>query len=236
MKSFPKDAIGRVLIEALRRSKDKTTVELAEIASIAKVTLSTAREVLSRIEGLPSGELLPFGPRLRLHLAMEIARIGQLKGAAEVLSWQEFEKFTEQCLEEAGFRTQRNVRIKGEGRMWQIDVVGFRGELVLAIDCKHWNTPSYLSRFKFPADHQRHATLHLLETLKQKTTEEGNRRQALAVILTLREPPAQLSEDAVLVSVEKLPSFLGGVAPYDEDLPFITPSSSIVENPMSRPT
>jgi len=190
--------------------------------------------VFSRIESLPFGKQLSFTPMVRLHLAIEIARRGRLKDAAKVLSWQEFEKFTEECLKEAGFEASRNVRVKGEGRTWQIDVVGYRGELALAIDCKHWNTPAYLSKFKHAASHQRHAALHFLTALQEKSLEATRGRQALAVILTLREPPTQLSGDALLVSVEKLPSFLNGVTPYDESLPFITSASSIVENPMSQ--
>ena len=61
----------------------------------------------------------------------------------------------------------------------------------------------------------------------------GKRWQALAVILTLREPPSQFSENAVLVSVEMLPSFLSGVSPYDENLPFMASPFGLVENPMS---
>src|SRR5439155_18100133 len=176
----------------------------------------------------------------------EIARAGRLKEAAQVLTWQEFENFAERCLEEAAFRTQKSVRIKGDGRVWQIDVVGFRGELVLAIDCKHWNTPSSLSRFKPVANHQRTATLHLLPRLREKMIRRDNephalpmiRRDnephALPMILTLSEPPAQFVESAVLLSVEKLPNFLSGVTPYDENLPFITSSPLLLENPMSQ--
>jgi hypothetical protein len=165
---------------------------------------------------------------------MEIARVGQLGSAAKALTWQEFEKFAVDCLEEAGFEARRNVRVKGEGRAWQIDVVGFRGELVLAIDCKHWNAPGYPARFKQAGRHQRHAAFHLLTTLGEKTTDGGKGWEALAVILTLREPPSRFAEDAVLVSVEMLPSFLSGVTPYDETLPFIGSLSSLVENPMSQ--
>jgi hypothetical protein len=165
---------------------------------------------------------------------MEIARVGHLGSAAKALTWQEFEKFAVDCLEEAGFEAKRNVRVKGEGRAWQIDVVGFRGELVLAIDCKHWNTPGYPARFKQAASHQRRATLHFLTTLEERTAEGRKGWQALAVILTLREPPSRFSESTVLVSVDMLPSFLSGVTPYDENLPLITSASSVVENPMSQ--
>jgi len=217
----------RVLIETLRLIKLTETVELENIASSAKTTESFARKVLVEALGETDDTWISVSPKLRVNLALEIARAGRLKEAAQVLTWQEFEKFGAECLEEAGFRAERNVRVKGEGRAWQIDLVGFRGELVIAIDCKHWNTTSYISRFKLAAEHQQHATLYLLATVRE-------RRQGLAVILTLREPPAQLVEDTILVSVEKLPSFLGGVTPYDENLPFITSTSSVVENPMSQ--
>jgi hypothetical protein len=234
MRPYVTDGRVRILIETLRLSKISEPVALENIASNAKTTESFARKVLTHALGGTEDTWVTVSPRLRVHLALEVARAGRLRDAAQVLTWQEFEKFGEQCLEEAGFRAQRNVRVKGAGRAWQIDLVGYRGELVIAIDCKHWNTPSYISRFKLAADHQRHATLHLLATLNEKMAEGSDRRQAIAVILTLREPPAQSSEDAVLVSVEKLPSFLGGVTPYDENLPFVTSTSSIVENPMSQ--
>ena len=228
------DGTVRVLLEALRLSKVANRVELANIAASARATESFARSVLSHVLGKADDAWVSLSPRLRIQLALDVARAGRLGDATRFLSWQEFERFAEECLEEAGFEAKRNVRVKGDGRAWQIDVVGLRGELVLAIDCKHWNTPGYLSRFRPAANHQRHAATHLLTTLDEKMSEGSKGRQALAVILTLREPPAQLSENAVLVSVEKLPSFLSGVTPYDENLPFITSPLSVVENPMSQ--
>jgi Holliday junction resolvase len=227
MRPFVSEGRVRALIETLRLSKITEPVELENIASSSKTTEAFAKKVLTHALGETNDAWIFVSPKLRVNLALEVARAGRLRDAAQVLTWQEFEKFGEECLEEAGFRTERNVRVKGDGRAWQIDLVGIRGELVIAIDCKHWNTPSYISRFKLAAEHQRHATLHLLATVKE-------RRHALAVILTLREPPAQLSEDTILVSVDKLPSFLGTVTPYDENLPFITSTSSIVESSMSQ--
>src|SRR6266581_9450241 len=226
-------AAVRVLQATLNLTDVGGALDFDRIAIEARSAESLARTTLSGTLGL-SGQHIKLSPEHRLRLAMEIARVGQLGPAARALTWQEFEKFAESCLKEAGFEAERNLRVKGEGRAWQIDVVGFRGELVLAIDCKHWNTPGYLSRFRLAANHQRHAASHLLTALEEKKVEGSKRRQALAVILTLREPPAQYCENTVLISVEKLPSFLGGVTPYDESLPFITPAFSAVENPMSQ--
>src|SRR5229473_8084314 len=191
----------RVLQATLNLTDVGGTLDFDRIAIEARSTESLARTTLSGTLGL-SGQHIKLSPEHRLRLAMEIARVGQLGPAARALTWQEFEKFAESCLKEAGFEAERNVRVGGEGRAWQIDVVGFRGELVLVIDCKHWNTPGSLSSFKLAAIHQRVATLHFLTTLKEKAPEEGKGWQALAVILTLREPPSQFSENAVLVSVE----------------------------------
>ncbi len=224
----------RVLIETLRLSKDRNRVQIADIASCAKTTESFARKALANARIEHDGSWISLSPGFRIRLALDIARAGRLRDSARALTWQEFERFAEECLEEAGFQTEKNVRVQGDGRAWQIDVVGVRGDLVVTVDCKHWNTPGYFSRFRLAAEHQRTATLHLLASPVAKMVQGNKEWQALPVILTLSEPRGQLSEGVVLVSVEKLPSFLSGVTPYDENLPLISSSLAVVENPMSQ--
>jgi len=224
----------RVLIETLRLTKDGDRVQMADIAFSARASEFSARKALTNAQVEHDSNWLSLSPGSRLRLALDIARAGRLRDSVRALTWQEFEKFAEECLEEAGFQTEKNVRVKGGGRAWQIDVVGYRGELVLTIDCKHWNTPGHLSRFKLAAEHQRTATLHLLARPVEMMVQGDRERQALPVILTVSEPRGQLSEGVVLVSIEKLPSFLSGVTPYDENLPFISSSLAAVENPMSQ--
>jgi len=229
-----REATVKVLIETLRLSKEGDRVQIADIALSARASESFARKILTNALRELDDNWISLSPGFRIRLALDIARAGRLTDSARALTWQEFEKFAGECLGEAGFQTEKNVRVKGGGRAWQIDVVGFRGDLVLTVDCKHWNTPGYFSRFKLAAEHQRTATLHLLARPVEKMIQGGKERQALPLILTLSEPPVQSSEGVVLVSVEKLPSFLSGVTPYDENLPFIPSSLSLVENPMSQ--
>ncbi|TMI43403.1 restriction endonuclease [Candidatus Bathyarchaeota archaeon] len=224
----------RVLIETLRLSKDKKRVQVEDIASSAKTSESFARKALTNARIEHDGNWVSLSPGFRVKLALGIARAGRLRESALALTWQEFERFAGECLEEAGFQTEKNVRVQGGGRAWQIDVVGIRGDVMITMDCKHWNTPGYLSKFRLAAKHQRNATLHLLAKPVEKMLQGDRERQALPVILTLSEPRDQLSEGVVLVSVEKLPSFLSGVTPYDENLPLISSSLAVVENPMSQ--
>jgi len=229
-----REGIVRVLIETLRLTKDRDRVQIADIASSARTTESFARKALTNARIEPDTNWISLSAGFRIGLALDIARAGRLRDSARALTWQEFEKFVEECLGEAGFQTEKNVRVQGGGRAWQIDVVGIRGDVMITMDCKHWNTPGYLSKFRLAAKHQRNATLHLLAKPVEKMLQGDRERQALPVILTLSEPRDQLSEGVVLVSVEKLPSFLSGVTPYDENLPLISSSLAVVENPMSQ--
>src|SRR2546425_13028466 len=223
----------KVLIEILRLSRERNRVQITDVASSARVTDSFAKRVLTDALIENDNDWISLSPRFRISLALDIARAGRLSDSARVLTWQEFEKFAEECLREAGFQTEKNVRVQGDGRAWQIDIVGIRGDLVVTMDCKHWNTPGYLSKFRLAAEHQRNATLHLLARPVERMVQGDKERQVLPVILTLSEPRGRLSGGVVLVSVEKLPSFLNGVTPYDENLPFMSSSLSIEEKPMS---
>src|SRR5438132_2076835 len=158
-----REGIVRVLIETLRLTKDRDRVQIADIASSARTTESFARKALTNARIEPDTNWISLSAGFRIGLALDIARAGRLRDSARALTWQEFEKFVEECLGEAGFQTEKNVRVKGGGRAWQIDVVGFRGDLVFTIDCKHRSTPGYFSRFKPAAYHHRTATLHLLD-------------------------------------------------------------------------
>ena len=211
-------------MEILRHSKSSNTLDLEQIATGAKTSESTAKAIVSQFLHVTDSGYFSLESKSRVQLALEVARGGRMREAAKALSWQEFESFGAECLAEAGFQVEKNVRVKGEGRAWQIDLIGYRGDLVLAIDCKHWNTSGYESRLAPPADHQRKATTHFLRTLTSKTKEPKKNVHALAVILTLLDPPTQFLEKVAILSVEQLPSFLSAVTPYDESLPLISTS------------
>ena len=233
MSFLPANETARVLIETLRQSQSSNTLDLEQISIGAKTSEPIAKAIVAQFLRITDSGYFSLESKSRVQLALEVARIGRLKEAAKTLSWQEFESFGAECLAEAGFRVEQNVRVKGDGRAWQIDLIGYRGDLVLAIDCKHWNTSGYESRLAPPADHQRKATTHFLRTLTSKTKEPRRNVQALAIILTLLDPPARFLDNVAIVSVEQLPSFLSAVTPYDESLPLISTSGLLVENPMS---
>ena len=168
----------------------------------------------------------------RFKLAFGAARAGMIREAAEGLSWQEFESFAEECLKLAGFETFKGLIARGQGRKWQVDIVAERGQLLLALDCKHWSSPYFLARFRKAAEHQRSAVVSLLNDVNTRKRFHDDKLWVLPIILTLLEPRTKLGENAVLVSIQKLPDFLNGITQYADELPFLT-SDEYTESPIS---
>ena len=113
-----------------------------------------------------------------------------------------------------------------------MDVVAARGNLVLCIDCKHWNTPSYPSKFTRALEHQLEATYSLLRELRRKGT---GSLLGLPVVLTLLEPREKLRNGVVLLSIDQLSDFTENLAPFSESLPFISAGGVPAENPIKGP-
>ncbi len=205
----------------MKQTMNRRPINLSEIAQSARTTSEMAQNVLELLAGLekPSGEILD--PSTRFRLAQEAVRFGAFQRAARALTWQEFEEFSENCLERSGFETVKGVVFKDESRRWQIDVTAVKDRMLLALDCKHWETPSYVSKFNKAVEHHKRSLGPLVHYMRAHSHLPATEIMALPIIVTLFEPRAALLDDVVLVSVEQLSDFLTNLTPYDRDLPFI---------------
>ncbi len=205
-------------MELLKSTRTSSSVSLELVGIHAACSKAFCDNLVSELR-IPakSGWLsLPLGARL--DLAMEEAKRGFLLEASRFLDWQDFERFAERCLGELSYETVKNVRVKGEGRSWQIDVIGMKEQIVLCLDCKHWAPPLLPSRFKNAETHQSKATRLFAAKLAE---ERGHSITSLPMILTLFEPPQQVAGGVLIVSVQKLPSLLNELTPFSPNLPFI---------------
>lgn len=128
-------------------------------------------------------------------------------------------------MQTVGFDTTKGIIVKDDSRRWQLDVIAKKGSMVLAVDCKHWESPGYESKLRKAAEHQKMAVEALLQQMATSGEMEGERVRALPIILTLYEPRLPMVNDVVVVSVDQFADFLSGVSPYSSDLPFISASS-----------
>ena len=228
----PSYFVSRVIAETLKQTKGDESLRTSEIAERARTTSEQVTLVLGPLLELedPTGVRLTNSARFRL--AFEAVRHGGLQQVARALTWQEFEAFTEECLQTVGYETQKGLFVKDDSRRWQIDVVAKKSPMILAIDCKHWESPGYESKLSKAAEHQTLA----LQAFIQQITERGQvgREELLALpmILTLYEPRARILGGAVAVSIEQFADFLERLSPFSSELPFI-PAQSFVKSSIS---
>src|SRR2546428_13972123 len=104
MPSHSGEAAARVLIETLRLGRSDKSVEVNDIASRAKASKSFALEVLTSIMGKVDDSRILLGSTLRVRIAIEAARAGRLRDAAQAISWRGVQGFDRQSPACAGVR------------------------------------------------------------------------------------------------------------------------------------
>jgi len=226
--------VASIIIETLKQTIKRTPVNLLAISQTARTTSDVANEVLTNLTGLqnPSGAIL--GPSSRFKLALDAVQLGAFLQVARVLTWQEFEEFSEECLGRAGFETQRGQTFSDSTRRWQIDITAVKNHILLAVDCKHWESPNYASKFNKAVEHQKESLAPLIRHMRRTKDLDDQEVYALPVILTLYEPRGSLLNGAVIVSVTQLPEFLERLTPYDSELPFVTVRKALSVNHQPR--
>jgi hypothetical protein len=219
-------------VETLKHTKGDELLSTRDIADRAKTTTEQVTLVLGPLLQLED----PTGARLtnsaRFKLAFEAVRQGGLQQAARALTWQEFEAFTEECLQTVGYVTQKGLIVKDDSRRWQIDVIAKKSPMILAIDCKHWESPGYESKLSNAAEHQRLALQALIQQMTARGEVGKERLLVLPMILTLFEPRSRIVDGVVAVSIEQFADFLERVSPFSSELPFMA-AQSIVKSSMS---
>ncbi len=207
-------------------------LSVGQIADRAKTTTEQVALVLGPLLQLEDLSGTQLSNSTRFKLAFEAVRHGGFQQVARALTWQEFESFTEECLQSAGFDTQKGVIAKHDSRRWQIDVVAKKAPMVLVIDCKHWESPGYNSKVKRAAEHQKLAVQAFFQQVTAREELGGDGLLVLPMILTLFEPRSRIVDGVVVVSVEQFADFLDGVSPFASELPFI-PVQRVAKSSMS---
>ena len=114
------------------------------------------------------------------------------------IQWKDFELFTSQLIESAGYSFERNV-ILTKPRI-QIDVIGFYQKIALLIDCKHWMKIYGFNIAKFSSNQIRRAEIFLE---KRKGIES-----AIPIIVTLYDYNCNFFDRVPIVPISKFKEFL----------------------------
>ncbi len=127
------------------------------------------------------------------------------------LGWRELEKLCARIMNDAGYISFTNLRLKYRGRRYEIDIVAIKGGTILSIDCKRWiraRTPA----LKEAAHKQVERTealaekLHTLSYVMSKIN--ADRVELYPLVISVHEPGINIYEGVPIVSLPRLRSFL----------------------------
>jgi len=120
-----------------------------------------------------------------------------LERTSSLLDWREFENFARLAFESFGYQTRKNYFLR-KPRM-EIDLLGIRGELAFAVDCKHWKRTAGHAAMLRVGERQIERSLRLL----------GSFRSVIPLVLTWHDEMLQILENGVpVVPVHRLEDFL----------------------------
>jgi hypothetical protein len=187
--------------------------ELCEIPS-----KETTREVIDYLVSQGIGQLSDGSVVFSFEHKLETILLAMNKGCdperlSKKMHWKDFELFTSQLIESAGYSIERNV-ILTKPRI-QIDVIGFYRNIALLIDCKHWMKVHGFNIAKFSSNQIRRAEIFLE---KRKDIES-----AIPIIVTLYDSYYNFFERVPIVPISKLKEFL-------QNFPFYLDRMHLVEN------
>lgn len=204
-----------MLVKSLVAMPNSLTLDrfqkLCEITS--KSTTRELRDYLinSGIGQLSDGTIL-FSSKDKLEtILLAINRGCDPEWLSKKIQWKDFELFTSQLVESAGYSFERNV-VFASPRI-QIDVIGFYHKIALLIDCKHWMKIHGFNIAKFTSNQIRRAEIFL------------NRRKdidsAIPIIVTLHEYNCNFFNRVPIVPISKFKEFLQNFPLYLDRLHLI---------------
>ncbi|MEM0292717.1 MAG: restriction endonuclease [Fervidicoccaceae archaeon] len=114
--------------------------ESVSIDYLEKLLTANRMQVTSALKGLEGvkveGERVIVTSKVWLAISA-IKKGARAKAISKNLSWKEFEEEVARIFEEAGFAVEKNFRTFRPNRT-ETDVLAVRGNVVIAVDCKHW--------------------------------------------------------------------------------------------------
>ena len=149
-------------------------------------------------------------------LAMIIIKLGvDVEAVSRLLSWRDFEKLCVEALRNHGFEVKAPLRFKYEDRRYEVDIVAFKHQVMLIIDCKHWMMRSGQSSKIREA-----SVKHLDKCVKLARLRKTG--FTIPLIVTLMDLGfKQPVEGVLIVPIFKLNSFLLGFESHIDELPVV---------------
>jgi Holliday junction resolvase-like predicted endonuclease len=163
-----------------------------------------------------AGDQISMSPCQKVQLAILAMRHGlSIEDISEELDWKEFEDIAITVLVHHGYSNVKHYRFKGQGRRHEIDVLGYKEPLVLAIECKHWKHSWQNTVTKHIVNKQRERGAALAHSWQGESQQcyppmipSHKHLTILPVILTLHITPLKCYKNVPIIPIFYFQNFL----------------------------
>jgi Holliday junction resolvase-like predicted endonuclease len=221
--------LWRLLLSIIKLTREKTT-SLTDISDDSLVSENVIVKMLTKLADngkvtFTSNKVATTSEQ-RIGLAVLALKSGaDAERVCKYLSWREFEDMVQIAMDANGFRTKKHLRFKSPTRRYEVDVIGLREPLILAVDCKHWKKSWQRTATKRVATAQLERTEALATNLDKMITELKIKRwkhaKLIPLIVTLSETPIQYHNKVPIVTVHNLQDFVTELPSHVHDLAVI---------------
>ncbi len=202
------------ILNLLGQSKNGSRVE-----SLPKEAMHGLEELDMRIE--TDGRIARDA---RINLAVQAISLGcEVEEVIELLTWKDFEGFVAQVLSENDYQCIESFRRRGDRveRGMEIDVIGTKGNIILAIDAKMWSTRSgKVSALRNAVSKQRTRTARLaneLDRLSARVVDmKAGEYSLIPILVTWLVEEVEIHEGVPVVPIFKLNAFLLDLNRFDD--------------------
>ena len=163
----------------------------------------------------------------RLNLAILSLKNGVgIERVCQAVGWREFEDLVALILEENAYQVITHFRFHDLKRRHEIDVLGSKSSLILAIECKHWkqNWKPYAITTVVQTQMKRTQALALsLPQLEKKLHLKLTRElKLMPVVATLSDTPFKILNKIPVVPIFHLNNFLTEMHGYTNELMIVS--------------
>jgi Holliday junction resolvase len=204
------------ILHLLEETKENDTIYFLE---------DQTRSILEQLEVHETkGELLRVSREQRVSLALFAVSSGaEIESVIERMTWKDFESFVARVLTEndyacvESFRRRGNQSVKG----MEVDVIGVKGNTVIAVDAKMWGArPGKSSALMLAADRQRERTARLPDQFEKLSSKIPKMRDGLyrviPVLVTWLVESTEFQNGVPIVPIFQLNSFLLDLPVYED--------------------
>jgi len=193
-----REVVGKV-VEAVLKTSRLEAGELSELLLLPREEIERALEFLS-LSG--RGELDEEDKVEAVLRALELGIDGKV--LARYLGWREFEKLAAKVFDRIGYETIWNLVLSAGKKRVQIDLIAYRGNLLLVIDCKHWKIPPPPSAEMRIVEGQERRLELLKEILESFREQSSTEVYAVPLVLSLYQPSKKIVNGHLFSSISNL--------------------------------